>query len=73
MCKMKNVITRDKVDRLVGQNLRIQMKSNQIVPLILKLISFLALYLALPTLQKSLNSVKKWTKYGVFGVREFSV
>ncbi len=50
-----------------------EVKFSHIVPLILKPISFLALHLALPTLQKSLNSMKKWVRYGVFGVKESSV
>jgi hypothetical protein len=30
-------------------------------------------HLPFPTLQKSFNSMKEWERYGVFGVRGFSV
>jgi hypothetical protein len=37
--------------------------------------NFLALHLdlALPTQQTSVNSVKEWAKYGVFGVRGYII
>jgi hypothetical protein len=35
--------------------------------------TFLTLHLALPTTQKSLNSMKEWAKFGVFGVTRFIV
>ncbi len=62
----------DRVDMLVSEHLRTQMKSNPHFDFENSKKKF-SRHLPFPTLQKSFNSMKEWERYGVFGIRGFNV